>query len=171
MQLPILQQIVEVLWERRDKLLVTTARSGTARSIITQSSALALKRFTLAAAGDPDASHAAPDTATTTSGTNTNAKSNATTTDTTTIVTHAMASPAAVGRNPKQSPALSPQLDRGIDDAPFEMGIHLDLYAPARPLCNVDCDGDDDSSSDDDSIFVDLSRYWQDGIDLCWVWK
>jgi hypothetical protein len=69
-----------------------------------------------------------------------------------------MASCAAVSRNPKQIPAFVPQLDWGIDDAPFDVGIHLDLYAPARPLCNVDCDDDDDSSSDDDSIFVDLSR-------------
>jgi hypothetical protein len=126
-------------------------RSGTARSSTTQSSALALKRFALADAGDPAVSHAAR--ATTTLGTNTNVKANATTTDTT-----AMASPAAVGRNPKQIPAPAPQLDWCIDDAPFDVGIHLDLDAPARPLCNVDCDDDDDSSSDDDSIFVDLSR-------------
>jgi hypothetical protein len=139
--------------------LPVPARSGTARSSTTQSSALALKRFALATAGDPAASHAAPAPATTTLGTNTNAKANATTTDTTTIVTRAMASPAAVGRNPKQSPALAPQLDWGIlDDAPFDVGIDIDLNAPARPLCNVDCDDDDNSSSDDDSIFVDLSR-------------
>jgi hypothetical protein len=134
------------------------ARSGTTHSSTTQSSALALKRFALAAAPDPAASHAAPHPATTTSGTNTNANANSTTSDTTTIITRAMASPATVGRNPKQIPALEPQLDWDIDDAPFDVGIHLNLDTPSRPLCNVDCDNDDNISSDDDSIFVDLSR-------------
>jgi hypothetical protein len=150
----------------RPRLSATTARSalpgparcGTAHYSTTQSSALALKRFALAASGDPAASHAYPAPATTTSGTNTNAKADATTTDTTAIATHAMDSPVSVGRNPKQSLALAPQLDWGIDYAPCDVGIHLDLDAPARPLCNVDCDDDDDSRSDDDSIFVDLSR-------------
>jgi hypothetical protein len=102
----------------RPLLSATTARSalpgpassGIARSSTTQASALALKRFALAAAGDPAASHAAPAPAATTSGTNTNAKANATTTDPTVIVTRAMASPAAVGLNPKQSPGQAPQL-------------------------------------------------------------
>jgi hypothetical protein len=49
------------------------------------------------------------------------------------------------------------------------MGIHLDMDAPDRSLCHMDCDNND-SSSDDDSIFVDLLRDLQDrGIDLCWV--
>jgi hypothetical protein len=147
------------------------ARSGTTRSSTTQSSALALKWLALAADGNPAASHADHAPATKISVTNTNTNANATTTDTTAIVTRAMASPAAVGRNLKQSPALAPQLNWGIYDAPFDVGIHLDLDAPARPLCNVDCYDDDDSSSDDDSSFVDLLRDWQDGIDLCWVWK
>jgi hypothetical protein len=85
-------------------------------------------------------------------------KKSATTTETTTIVTRAMACPVAVGPNPKHISALAPTLiDWGIDEAPFDVGIHLDMDAPARPLYHVDCENDD-SSSDDDSIFVHLSR-------------
>jgi hypothetical protein len=65
---------------------------------------------------------------------------NATTTDTTTIVTRATGSPAVVGPNPKQSPARAPPLDWGIDKAHFGVGIHLDMDAPARSLCHMDCD-------------------------------
>jgi hypothetical protein len=88
----------------------------------------------------------------TASGTNTNVKKSANLIETTAIVTHTMTSPADVGPNPKQGPALA-----GIGEAPFGMGIHLDMDPPARPLCHMDCDNGD-SNSDDDSIFVDLSR-------------
>jgi hypothetical protein len=147
----------------RPRMSATTARSaptGTARSSdigTTQSSVLALKKIALAAAGDPAASHVAPAPGTTSSGTNMNAKSSATLTEMTVIITRAMASPADVGPNPKQSPAISSRLDWGIEEATFDVGIYLDMDAPAMPLCHMDCDNDD-SISDDGSIFVDLSR-------------
>jgi hypothetical protein len=118
---------------------------------------LALKKITLAAAGVPASSHVDPALAKTASGNNTNAKKSATTTEMTAIITRAMACPAAVGLNLKHIPALALPLYWGIYEAPFGVGIHLNMDAPARPLCHMDCDNND-SSSDDDSIFVDLSR-------------
>jgi hypothetical protein len=52
------------------------------------------------------------------------------------------------------APSNSPPLDWGEVD-PFGVGAHLNMEAPALPLCFV---SEDESCSDDDSVFVDLSR-------------
>jgi hypothetical protein len=55
--------------------------------------------------------------------------------------------------------SLPPALDWDDLDAPFDVGIQLDFHAPAKPLCPLDSDNNElSSSSDDDSIFIDLSR-------------
>jgi hypothetical protein len=114
---------------------------------------LALKRFDLAAASDPSASHVSPAPGTTASGTNTNAKENATLTrPPSSLATWLILSLSAI----TQSRAAS-SLDWGIDEAPLDVGVHLDMDYPDRPLCHIDCENDE-SSSDDDSIFVDFSR-------------
>jgi hypothetical protein len=56
--------------------------------------------------------------------------------------------------NPPHAPPLD-WSDASFDDSPVDVGIHLDMEAPAVPLCR---DDGESSSDDDDSIFVDLLR-------------
>jgi hypothetical protein len=136
-----------------------TARSAAART--TRSAAASqeddVKTFSLAAAGDPAAPQAAPANSTNDS-------------ETRTTVAVAVA-PSAIVQAPDSivqatggiiaptGVALPPALDWDDCDAPFDVGIQLDFHAPTKPLCPLDSDKNGaSSSSDDDSIFIDLSR-------------
>jgi hypothetical protein len=137
----------------------TAARSaptGTASS--GAASQYYLKTSALADAGDPAAPHAASLNSTIDSETRTTV---ATTVAPSAIVqspgvivqaTDGIIAPAGI--------TLPPALDWYYYDAPFDVGIQLDFNAPAKPLCPLDSDNDDAiSSSDDDFIFINLSRY------------
>jgi hypothetical protein len=52
------------------------------------------------------------------------------------------------------APSNSPPLD-WVEVNPFDVGAHLNMEVPALPLCFA---SKDESCSDDDSVFVDLSR-------------
>jgi hypothetical protein len=52
------------------------------------------------------------------------------------------------------APSNAPPLDWG-EVNPFDVGAHLNMEAPSLPLCFA---SEDESCSDDDSVFVDLSR-------------
>jgi hypothetical protein len=135
-----------------------TARSATART--TRSAAASqddLKTFALAAPGDPAAPHAAPVNSTNDSETRTTdavavaPSSIVQAPDSIVQATGGIIAPTGV--------ALPPDLDWDDCDAPFDVGIQLDFHAPAKPLCPLDSDNNElSSSSDDDSIFIDLSR-------------
>jgi hypothetical protein len=61
------------------------------------------------------------------------------------------------------APSNAPPLDWG-EENPFDVGSHWNMEAPALPLCFT---SEDESCSDDDSVFVDLSRdYLFEGFDL-----
>jgi hypothetical protein len=53
------------------------------------------------------------------------------------------------------APSNATPLDWG-EVYPFDVGDHLNMEAPALPLCFA---SEEKSCSDDDSIFVDMSRY------------
>jgi hypothetical protein len=116
-----------------------------------------LHTFALAAAGDPAEPHTAPVNSTIESETRTTAA--------------AAVAPSAIVQSPgvivqatgdiiaPAGVALPPDLDWDDCDAPFDVGIQLDFHTPAKPLCPLDSNNDDASSSiDDDSVFIDLSR-------------
>jgi hypothetical protein len=140
-------------------MAVSTVTRSTLPSASAQSSAATTtrsthnpKKFALADAGNPAATHAAPAifnasrTDTTTSGTGMTAAG--------AIITVTMVAVAAatyVTKNP--NPPQAPPLD--WSDTPFDVGIHLDMESPAMPLCH---DKGEISSDDENSIFVDLSR-------------
>jgi hypothetical protein len=118
--------------------------------------------FALAATGDPAASHAVP------ASVNTIVASTPDMTTAGAIITGAIiAAPfiaagtvapvtrASTNDGLPNAPPHAPPLDWG--DTPFDVGIHLDLNAPAMPLCDMDSDDNHKTSSDDDSIFIDLS--------------
>jgi hypothetical protein len=52
------------------------------------------------------------------------------------------------------APSNAPPLDWG-EVNPFDVGAHLNMEVPALPLCFA---SEDESCSDDDSVFLDLSR-------------
>jgi hypothetical protein len=52
------------------------------------------------------------------------------------------------------APSNSPPLD-WVEVNLFDVGAHLNMDVPALPLCFV---SEDKSCSDDDSVFLDLSR-------------
>jgi hypothetical protein len=146
----------------------TTARSAPAPAVTARSAAARtahsaaasqddLKTFALADSGYPAAPHASPINSVIDSETRTTAA--------------AAFAPSAIVQSPviivqatggiiaPAGVALPPALDWDDCDAPFDMGIKLDFHAPAKPLCTLDSDNDDVSSrSDEDSIFIDLSR-------------
>jgi hypothetical protein len=66
------------------------------------------------------------------------------------------ASAVAVAQNPNHIPPPAPPLD--WDDAPFDVGIHLEIEAHPMPLCHDENKSENSSDDDDDDIFVDLSR-------------
>jgi hypothetical protein len=113
-----------------------------------------------AAAGDPSASHAGPVIITIIVASDTATAG--------TIVTGAIATAPVVTAGAvtpiarattidglPNAPPHAPPID--WSEAPFDIGIHLDLNAPSMSLCEMDSDDDNESSSDDDSIFIDLS--------------
>jgi hypothetical protein len=52
------------------------------------------------------------------------------------------------------APSNAPPLDGG-EINPFDVGTHLNMEVPALPLCFAN---EDESCSDDNSVFVDLTR-------------
>jgi hypothetical protein len=52
------------------------------------------------------------------------------------------------------APSNAPPLDWG-EVNPFDVGAHLNMKVPALPFC---FSSEDESCSDDDSVFLDLSR-------------
>jgi hypothetical protein len=129
-----------------------TARSAPARTARSSSAAARdnLKTCVLAAAGDTAAPHAAPANSATDIATRTTAAA-AFAPGAIVEATGGIIAPAVV--------APPPALDWDDDDAPFDVGIQLDFHAPAKPLCPLESGNNDASiSSDDDSIFIDLSR-------------
>jgi hypothetical protein len=110
------------------------------------------KTFALAAVGNPAGAHAAPSifnasgTETPASGTGTAAAGAIVA-----VAIVAVAAATAIIENP--NPPHVPPLDCSdapFDNHPFNIGIHLDMEAPAMPLCH---DEGKRSSDDDDSIF------------------
>jgi hypothetical protein len=144
----------------------TTARSAptrTARSAPTRTARSAaasqddLNTFDIAADGDPDAPHASP--------LNSTIDYETRTTVATTVAPSAIVQSAGVivqatgGIISSSGIVLPPALDWDDCDATFDVRIQLNFHAPAKPLCPLDSDNDDaSSSSDDDSIFIDLLR-------------
>jgi hypothetical protein len=114
---------------------------------------LNLKPFDVAAAGDPAAQHDPP--------ANSSTDSTMALTDVVAFAPGAIvvATGATGGSIAPDVLAPPPALDWDDCDAPFDMGIQLDFLAHTRPLCPLESDNDDaSSSSEDNSIFINLSR-------------
>jgi hypothetical protein len=105
------------------------------------------KPFSIAAAGNSAAAHAAPVTLVATSDPRTPAGG---------AIAAAVAAASAVTQNPNPIPPTAPPLD--WDDAPFYVGIHLYMEAHPMPFCHDKNESKNSSDDDDDDIFVDLSR-------------
>jgi hypothetical protein len=116
-----------------------------------------LKTFYSAADGDPAAPHSAP--------------INSTIDSEIRMTVAATAAPIAIVQSPgvivqatggiiaPAGVALPPDLYWDDCDATFDVCIQLDFHAPAKPSCPLDSDNDGaSSSSDDDYIFINLSR-------------
>jgi hypothetical protein len=119
------------------------------------------KKFALAAAGYPAAAHAAPVTLDAASNHRAPA-AGAIIAD----VADASAFAFAIAQNPtpisphshSHSPPPPPPPLIDWDDAPFDVGIHLDMEAHPMPLFHNKNESENSSYDDDDSISVDLSR-------------
>jgi hypothetical protein len=111
--------------------------------------------FYIAAAGDPAASHTVPVIV------NYSVASDKTIDGAIIVAPVLAASTVAPGARATtknglpNAPPRAPHLDWG--ETPFDVGNHLDLNAPVMPMCDMDSDDNDEHSSDDDSIFIDLS--------------
>jgi hypothetical protein len=122
------------------------------------------KAFAEAAAGCQAAAHVPPPThvATSVAATNTSivaaagaiAVDSATTTAVGAIVVDSAPTVPTSDCEQNAAPSNAPPLDWGEVNT-FDVGAHLNMDVPALPLCSA---SEDKSCSDDDSVFVDLSR-------------
>jgi hypothetical protein len=103
------------------------------------------KTFALAAAGNPAAASAAPVTLVATSDPRAQA-------DGAIVAAVAADSAVAVTQNPNPIPPPAPPLD--WDDAPFDVGIHLDMESHPMPLCH---DKNESENSSDMMMMTSLS--------------
>jgi hypothetical protein len=126
------------------------------------------KAFAEAAAGCQAAAHVPPPTHASTSVAATNSTSivaaagaiafdsatTSTTTATSAIVVDSAPTVPTSDCQQNTDPSNTPPLGWG-EVNPFDVGAHLNMKVPALPLCFA---SEDESCSDDDSVFLDLSR-------------
>jgi hypothetical protein len=118
-----------------------------------------LNTFALDADGDPAAPHLVPVNSTNDSATRTTAAAASAVTPGAIVEAPGAIVQATGGIVAPAGVAPPPDLVWDDCDPPFDVGIQLYFHAPAKPMCPLNSDNDDaSSSSNDDSIFIDLWR-------------